>query len=418
MSGQRGLEVPLKHAALVAAIALVSACNQKTALLLDVEGPDGTSSTSAGITTLRLVAAHGSYCGRVVSSSAESMLEIPVGNRDLSSHPVSILVEPDHETDLMQPVDLLVLALGSDGGLLGVASFGAERFFYKDVLRYTARISLFGASQPGALTTDGCLCEPGLPLVGNGSGTGCDALIPPSYNALMHTAGCELPAGASLPLGVCDGQLYPGEDATRTLPCYASVSGACRIGTRACTDTGGVAYASACAPAAGDPALPTSVLCDAFNTCAQSVCADPLPCVEQATGISHHAVTCTLPVSPDAGSGDMGGGSSPCDADAWSLDVNGNALDLACSASMLSGTHVGPFTIGFEDGGTEPRVASTMCPPTLVVGSASSPPDQLPATVNFSLTLGDTIYDVTLDVVVGCTGATGTPGRKLRCTGF
>jgi hypothetical protein len=404
--------------ALLLSLALACACNEKTGFLLEVQGPNGQSSIAAGIVSLRVLGTHASYCGREVFEDS-SAATYSVAKRDLSRDPLSILVQPDHETDLSQAVTPIVLALGADGGLLGAASFESQRFVFKTVTKFTARVGLYGDAGATYLTGDGCVCAPGLPLIGNGSGQGCDVRIPPSYEALVHTAGCELPAGEVLPLGVCDGQLYPNEAMKRLLPCYASDNGTCRVGTRTCYDQGGYAYNAACAPGNAGYALPTTALCDAFTTCSATSCSDPLVCEKTAKTITHHALTCTLPVAP-AAVGDMNPVAQPCDdASDWSTVLGAALTGTACTASIIDGTDVGPFTIGWQMSGTTgPQVSSSQCPPTLIVGQAISPPSALPAQQAFSVTIGDAIYDGTLNVSVGCPGAAGDAARQLSCSGF
>lgn len=403
----------------LAVLLFLAACNQKTGLLIEVEGPDGTSSVAAGVATLHLVVARASYCGRQVATLGAGSLSFSVAGRDLTKKPASILVEPDHETDLRRSVDPIVLALDASGRLLGAAEFGPEKFVYKEVLEQKLPLRLYADGASDLAPDGGCVCAPGLPLVGDGSGQGCDARIPPSFDALENTAGCELPAGAALPLGVCDGQTYPGEQPDRTLPCYATVDGACRIGTRTCVDEGGVAYADACAPDATAGALPTSALCDAYATCEGTTCADPLACERQATTVTHHAVTCTLPVSPTGIGGDMGGGASPCDGPQDWVVPFGASAGATCAEAILDGTQVGPFTLGWQAAGqTGAQVTSTQCPPTFEIDAIGADPSALPATQVFSVSVNDTIYDVTLEVSVGCSGAAGDAGRKLRCTGL
>lgn len=419
MPWRQRLDLPVKRA-LLFAFALAAACNDQTGFLLEVQGPSGQSSIDAGIVSLHVLGVHASYCGREVSEDGTSAI-YSVAKRDLSRDPLTILVEPDHLTDLNQSVTPIVLALDANGALLGAASFNSQKFVYKQVTKYEAAINLYDSSAAASyLASDGCICAPGLPLVGNGSGQGCDALIPPSYDALVHTAGCELPAGEALPIGVCDGQLYPNETRQRMLPCYENVGGTCRIGTRTCYDQGGYAYGGGCAPGNDGAALPTTALCDAFATCAMTSCTDPLVCEKEAKAIMHHALACTLPVAP-AAANDMGTASQPCDdASDWSVALGATLTGSACTTSMLDGTQVGPFTLGWLANGqaiatATPQVTASACPPTLFVSAVSEMPGALPAQQTFSFTLGDQIVDVTLTVSVGCPGAAGDAARKLTC---
>src|SRR5262249_7747483 len=160
------------------------------------------------------------------------------------------------------------------------ASFDPVPFYYEEVRKYSSHLELFARTDASYLASDGCLCAPGLPLIGNGLQTGCDADIVPAFDRLVDTAGCELPAGAMLPIPVCDGQQYPGEHQNRDLPCFATVGGACRVGQRTCNDVDGVAYADECAPEGAAPAEGSSVLCDAYLGCEKMACGDPGACLK------------------------------------------------------------------------------------------------------------------------------------------
>ena len=74
---------------------------------------------------------------------------------------------------------------------------------------------MFHDTAPGApqyaASDGGCVCAPGEPWVGDGSGAGCDTRVITSFDRLIDTAGCELtPKGAPLPVPVCDGQTVHG----------------------------------------------------------------------------------------------------------------------------------------------------------------------------------------------------------------
>jgi hypothetical protein len=304
-----------------------------------------------------------------------------------------------------------VLALADDGHLLGVAAFDPHPFVYEEVAKYSARIALLDRRDASYLASDGCVCVPGVPLIGTSSGTGCDQDLPPSFARLVDTAGCELPAGAALPIGVCDGQLYPGEKPNRDLPCFASTPGACRAGHRICNDQGGRAYDRECVPDSSAPVLPSSALCDAYLGCEMIACADPGVCLQDSTP-AHKQLRCTLPVNPDV----VNGASGPCDGGNWSYTFDGLS-GAACVGTMLDGMDQGPATIGWEKDATtpDPVLISSLCPPTLVVSRLNAKPGELPGQLNFALSLGDTVYDVTLSFEVVCNGQPGGPERRLRC---
>jgi hypothetical protein len=117
----------------------------------------------------------------------------------------------------------------------------------------------------------------------------------------------------------------------------------------------------------------------------------------------------------------MGAGTQPCDdASDWSVALMSALttplIGTACTASILDGTQVGPFTLGWQvSGQTAPQVVSPSCPPTLLVSAVNAAPSALPAEQTFSVSVGDFLYDVTLHVSVGCPGATGDAARKLSC---
>jgi hypothetical protein len=402
-----------------ALLGLLAACAPQTGIVLEVQGPNGESSVDAGITSLRLVVAHPSYCERWISDQQASTLTVKVAGRDLERNPITILLSPDRQTsgivnynnEQPDPLRAIVLASAADGHLVGVAAFDPHPFVYEEVRRYSARIALLDRNDAAYLASDGCVCVPGVPLIGNSSGSGCDQELPPSFARLVDTAGCELPKGAMLPLGVCDGQLYPGEVKNRDLPCFGSTQGACRVGHRICNDQGGRAYDRECVPDSGGPALPSGALCDAYLGCEKTACADPGACL-QASTTGHKQLRCVLPVNPTA----INGASAPCDAGDWSYTFDGLS-GAACVGTMLDGMSQGPAIIGWEkDASTpDPVLVSSLCPPSLVVGRLNAKPDQLPQQLKFTLSLGDSLYDVTLTFELVCSGTSATPQRRMRC---
>ena len=396
--------------------AALSACAPKTGLLFEVQGPAGQSTIAAGIAELRLVTAHASYCGRWVTGTQPSSFTVDVHARDLGANPISILLSPDARTDLSDPVRAIVLALDASGQLLGQASFSPEKFVYEQVSKYAQRITLLGVGMrsdgPRYVADDGCVCIPGQPYIGNSSGTGCDARIPPSLQNLISTAGCELPPGASLPIGICDGQLYPGERANRDVPCFSTRSNSCRIGQRVCNDQNGRGLDRECSPQDPSLSLPSGVLCDAFLACERVACGDPIACLE-ASALAHKQLHCTLPLSPDP----KNGAAQACDGGSWSTTVGTTTASASCVSAMLDGTQVGAVTLGWKkDGSDVPQLVSASCPPTLIVGSVEvSDPSAAVGSSTFTISIGDQLYDVTLDVTVGCPGNGNGVARNFRC---
>jgi len=402
------------------------ACAPQTGLIFEVQGPEGSS--SAEIAELELITAHRSYCERWVADTTASGSRYSVVGRDLEAEPLSILLSPDERTDVLMPdeeyaepdqlVRATVLARDATGQLIGLASFDALPFKYEEVRKYRERINLLGrgsrADGPRYVTDDGCMCIPGRSWVGNSSGMGCDQLIPPSFDSLVHTAGCELPAGASLPIGVCDGQLYPGESANRSVSCYASRGGVCRIGTRTCDDENGHVFDRECSPSETGPALPSAALCDAFLACERTACGDPMACLKSAIP-NHKQLRCILPVSPvsNAGAG------QPCPGGSWS--VSGGALvGPGCAAGLLDGTHQGPVTLGWQrEGETTAFASSSLCPPTFFVEKIEAEdPTLLPGELKFTISLDDQLFDVSLLIKAECAANPDAEANDLRCAIF
>jgi hypothetical protein len=403
--------------ALVLCALLAASCADRTGLLVQIQGPDGKTSIDAGIAELRLYVAHQSFCERWITDLQASTLTTSVKGRDLDLDPLTILITPDRQTGGIvgykgekngDPIRVTVLALDGSGQLLGTAAFDPHPFVYEEVRQYSQRITLFERSDLSYLSSDGCLCAPGVSSIGNGMGSGCDQKVPASFARLTDTAGCELPAGTTLPLGVCDGQLYPGERPNRSLPCFRTVGGTCRTGTRTCSDQDGQAYADECLPDASAPAQPSNALCDAYLACEKMACGDPGPCLKASTQ-GHHALRCTLPVSPTA----IDGNAVACDGGSWTFAFSNTA---SCVGTMLDGVRQGGvLQIGWQkDAMTpDPQVVSSQCPPTLIVSRVDDP-QKLPPQLTFSLAIGDQIYDVTLTIEIGCPN--DVPGRSLRCT--
>ena len=399
-----------------------AACAPKTGLLLEVQGPGGPSSVEAGIVELRLIAAHHSYCDRWITDQQASLLTAKVGGRDLDADPLTILLVPDKQTGGIlnydypvdqdpDPVRAEVLALDANGKLVGIAAFDPHPFAYEELRRYTAHVELLRRTDLNYVSTDGCLCAPGVAAIGNGSGKDCDLRVPASFERLVDTAGCELPPGeTNLPIGACDGQLYPGERQNREIPCFLSHEGSCRVGLRTCNDTEGLTYDRECLPDNGAPALPGGTLCDAYLGCERDTCGDPGACLQASTS-GHKSVHCVMAVATDP----KDGAAAPCTDGGWVHVFDGQS-GPGCVATMLDGIKAGPFVLGWKKDAsdTEPHPLATFCPPTFFVAAANADPSKLPSAVNFSITIGDQIFDVTLSVMVGCSTVGTSP--SLRCT--
>lgn len=367
----------------------------------------------AGIVELELVAAHASYCQRWVTDSTASGRRFDVKKRDLTRSPLRILLDPVQATDLDAQVLPLVLARDATGRTIGVASFGEQRYRFEKVDRYVATIALFGEGRepagPSYAASDGCVCIPGQASIGNGTQTGCDLALPPSFARLADTAGCELAAGATLPSGVCDGQIYPDEVQGRMLPCFHASGGACSVGQRTCEDRNGRAYTSECKSDAS-LALPSGVLCEQFLACQQTACIDPVDCLKTSTP-GHHPLKCALPVMLD------GGMPRACDGAQTSVAL-GAATGSACVASMLDGTRVGIATLGWKSAGqSAAQVTSDLCPTTLQIDSIDAKAATALAPTTFTATIGDSVYDVELSYPVGC-DTKGKATNDLRCVGL
>lgn len=409
-----------RHVPLTAALFLLG-CTPQTGLLVEVAGPGGgITSVAAGVTTLDFVVAHPSYCERWIGDATANHTRINVKNRDLSKQPYDFLIKPTHQTDLSEPVYVAALAYADNGQLLGEASFGAHPLAQGQVLRRRARIALFGAAgRPGGpkyVTSDGCVCVPGEPWVGTGSGTGCDLQVVTSFARLGDTAGCELvPKGAPLPVPACDGQLFGSELDSRALPCWADDgTGMCRVGSRACIDQLGEAYGSECSTSADAPALPSATLCARYRQCQQDPCGNLIACFERAFPTSR-TVKCTLRVNPSTKPMEP---IVPCAGGSWKTTLPGGpATGTACVAALIEGTAQPPFTIGFGAAMSMPMTTdaqpiATACPTTLQVDQIDVPyPMALPARQTFEAVIGEELVHISLETVQACDGS-----ASLVCT--
>lgn len=381
-------------------VALAAGCSSQTGIVLEVVGPEGVSSVTAGVVALELVTAQRGWCERWTRVALEEAARVEVRERDLEKEPIELLVKPDRMTDLAAPVTYTVLALDDGGRVIGQAGFGAHAFELRKVLKHRAAIELFArSSAPEPRTADGCVCLPGQPLIASGTGAACDRDVPTSFDRLVDTAGCELLQDApQLERAICDGQHYPGEVEMRHLPCFAARSAGCAVGARRCQDRGGYGYEDECLPFG--PVLPSAKLCDAFAACEANPCGDPLDCLEQALPPAR-TIDCVLHVRADESV-------RPCSDGRWEATIGPDTpgtKEPACVATVLGGRRQGPFRVGF------PELVGDRCPPRLTVDDIDAArPADLPDAWAFDITLGDEIVRVNLAVVRGCEN-----GPSLKC---
>ncbi len=398
----------MRRALLVALV--VGGCAPDTGVILKVQGPQGGgSSTDVGITRLDFVVAHPSFCERWVGVPPAFHSAHDVTGRNLAVKPFDFRVTPSHTTDLSEPMYAAALAYGADGSLLGEASFDAHPLAKDKVLERQAQIFLFRDASAGApkyVASDGaCVCAPGEPWVGDGSGAGCDTRVITSFDRLIDTAGCELtPKGAALPVPVCDGQQYMDEPTNRNLPCWsADAQGACRVTTRQCSDQNGVAYTEECNVANADTMLPAgTALCSRYLACEQQACGDVIGCVRGMFTETAN-VKCTLPIDPTTTPGQP---IQPCpNGGSWSatLPAGTTANDTVCNGAMLDGTQQPPYHIGFAVAGqTGPHTLTTACPNTLLVDSIDEPYPMAVPDKEFDIVSGEHLIHVSVTVVRQC----------------
>jgi hypothetical protein len=413
---QRKLQERNERLQLSAAVVtlLLAGCSGETGILLQVTAAIQPTSVQAGIAKLELVTARRSYCERWVEDQGASRMTVDVHTRDLAKSPYELLVRPTHFTDLSAPVDATVLALDASGAVIGSAYFEQHPFEKGAVNRYMASIELLartGQDKPLYVSGDGCVCLPGQPWRGNGSGSGCDLDVVTSFDRLVDTAGCELAQGKRELMGpVCDGQSY-GEPMDRRLPCFANGPNGCAIAVRNCHDADGRAYDGECTPDGNSVAPPTGALCAAYFGCEQQACGDLIGCF-LASKPPEQAIACVLRVDDTTPAGMP---IKPCADGKWeaSLDVGTAALTGAeCVASVIEGRDQPPFQLGLlETGVMGARTATKQCPPTLVVeGIGADSPADVPALKELDLTIGDHVVHVKIDVIRGC-----VTGPSLVC---
>lgn len=404
-------------AALVGAAA--AGCKPETGLIVEVKGTlGGGSTTQAGIAKLDFVVAHPSWCERWVGVAPANRTTRDVSGRDLAKKPYQLEIEPALTTDLSEQLYAAALAYGADGTLLGEASFDAHPLAEGEVLERHAELFLFGDSAPDApkyVATDGaCVCAPGEPWIGDGTGAGCDTRVLPSFARLIDTAGCELtPKGAAPPALVCDGQQFLDEPADRDLPCWnRDAGGACRVATRRCADHNGVAYAAECGVDGTDLMLPAgSALCDRYRACQQTACGDVIGCV-RAMFTQRTMFKCTLPIDPTTLPGEA---IRPCpNGGSWSAvlptQTTGGPM---CPAAMLDGVAQPPYRLGFAVAGkSDPQVLASSCPNTLVVQKIDAPYPAAVPDKELDIVTGEHLAHVTFTVVRACTDSL----RSLVCS--
>jgi hypothetical protein len=393
------------HVRLALVLLLAVGCTNQTGIELAVSAPGSPSSLESGVASVEFLVSHRSFCERqVIDQGLGTGTRADVSGRDLHARPYELLVKPTHFTDLNDPVTAVALALDAAGKPIGFAGFGAHPFELGHVNEYTAEVALFARTDASYVHPEGCVCIPGQAWMGNGSGTGCDLDVVPSFDRFQDTAGCELSQGRRELAGpVCDGHQYLTEVTDRRLPCFNAGGGACVVGLRNCADHDGVAYDAECIPAAGDPAAPTSALCDAYAGCEKTACGDLIGCF-LATAPQVHALNCTMHVDPTS--------LKPCVDGKWELvlPMTGTPAGAQCTASVVEGRIQPPLTVGFKDPNPATagsRTRSTLCPPTLVVESIAADPALQPM-VTVVTTVGDAVIKVNLKVVRSCENVTSS----------
>jgi hypothetical protein len=304
---------------------------------------------------------------------------------------------------------MVALGFDANGTLIARADLGAHPFELHKVNEDTAQLRYLPAAdalgQASYVADDGCVCLPGIPWIGIGSGTGCDPRVVTSFDRLVDTATCELQPNARQLAGpVCDGQNY-GEPTDRDLPCFApDTATGCAVITRSCHDADGVAYTRTCRFDAAAPTLPSQALCQAYRTCEQTPCNDVIGCFLAAVPASEQ-VSCTMRVDATTMPGQA---LKPCADGKWEASIDFAAplrTGAACVSSVIEGVSQPPFHLGLAEAmQMNAQTVSPTCPPTLRVDSLDAPgPDALPAGHELDLTIGDQRVHVQIHVVRGCT---------------
>jgi hypothetical protein len=394
----------LKRLAILALLA--AGCHNQTGIELKVSNAASPTSVEQGVASLELITAHQSFCERWVRDQTASGTMVPMDGRDLGVNPYVFFIHPSPVTDLNDSVFGLVLARDGAGNVIGFAAFGDHPFRKGEVNQYSAEIEYL-VRKDNTYAADNCACIPGVPRIGGGGA--CNAGVVTSFDRLVDTAGCELPAGARhLTSPVCDGEEYPVtfETHDRALPCFAAASGGgCQTSTRNCVDRYGISYDHECLPESADPTLPSGKLCDAYTTCERQTCGDVIGCFLQAVPATY-TITCTMKVDPTTPAGMP---VKACNAGKWEavLPPQGAALAGAgCVSTVIEGTIQNRFTLGLkamDPTRTEPQTRSTLCPPTLEVAAvAAKSPADVPDKTDVELTIGDSRVTVHINVVKDC----------------
>jgi hypothetical protein len=409
----------MRRSFIIAALALaVAGCKNETGVMVVVKGPASMTSVDAGITKLDFVVAHPSWCERWVGVPPANHTVKDVSGRDLSKKPYEFVINPSHQTDLSEPVYVAALAYDASGKLVGEATFDAHPLSNGEVLRREAPIFLFNRRNlpmpPQYVSQDGCVCTPGEPWVGTGSGSGCDTRVITSFARLIDTAGCELtPKGAPLPVPVCDGQQYMNEPTDRDLPCWAAdAQGACRVTARRCADHDGVAYAEECNVGSNDVMLPAdSTLCMKYLNCEQDPCSDVAGCF-RSSFMQTANVKCTVAIDPSTGENQP---IKPCNgATNWTAPIiTATTGGATCIAALVDGTDQPPYSLGFTVAGKMgPQLVSTGCPTQLTIDKIDAPyPAAVPDTKQIDVVAGEHLVHVTLQIQRSCSG-----GATLVCS--
>jgi hypothetical protein len=383
---------------------LIAGCGKQTGIELAVGAPASPSSVQMGVATLEFVVAHQSWCERWVADQSASGTSVDVTTRDLAKSPYRLLVQPTHLTDLSQPVFSVAIARDASGHAIGLASFGDHPFRQGSVDQYAATLNFFRRQDASYVADDGCVCAPGQPWIGTGSGTGCDPGVVTSFARLQDTATCELAPGLrELTAPVCDGHPYLDETQDRQLPCFHTGESGCQLSVRNCADHDGIAYDEECTSGSSKPLLPSAALCSAYAACEQTACGDLIGCFLAAVPATRQ-ITCTLRVDPASANP-----VAPCPSGTWEAPLfpaSAGLTGAACVSSVIEGVVQHQLTLGLKSAdpnATGAQPASTLCPPTLLVDKiAIDTPAQVPDQIALILTVGDGVVNVTINVVRAC----------------
>ncbi len=212
---------------------------------------------------------------------------------------------------------------------------------------------------------------------------------------------------AALPEPACDGQLWPGETANRSLPCFADTTeSSCRLQLRQCTDQAGVAYATECEPTAASLTLTSTALCDRYLGCQQNACEDVIGCFTKNATVRN----CTLRIATPTAPGPL----TPCADGVWETTLassNTGAAD-ACVGAIVEGGVQSLFELGFVGSGS---AVNGSCPLTLRIDHiVPTNIDLVPYTTDVFITQGDQVVDLHIAIAVGC-AAVSTTTSSFSC---